>query len=52
MSLRDDPKFAEVSLNTENHRKRSREEMESTVVNRKERPTQTPQGEKILYSRP
>ena len=52
MTLRDQRGFEEVSLKAENPRKRSREEMEPTLRKQTERPTQTPQGEKILYSRP
>ena len=51
MTLRGQKNFEELSLGTENPRKRSREDMESTS-NQLERPTQTPQGEKILYARP
>ena len=52
MKLRGQEEFEEISLRTENPRKRSRKDMESTSGQPKERPTQTPQGEKILYSRP
>ena len=51
MTLRGQKSFKELSLGTENPRKRSREDMESTS-SQPERPTQTPQGEKILYARP
>ena len=51
MTLRGQKNFEELSLGTENPRKRSREDMESTS-SQLERPTQTPQGEKILYARP
>ena len=52
MTLRGQKDFQELSLRTENPRKRSREDMESTPSQPKERPTRTPQGEKILYARP
>ena len=51
MTLRGQKNFEELSLGTENPRKRSREDMESTS-SQLERPTQTPQGEKIVYARP
>ena len=51
MTLRGQKNFEELSLGTENPRKRSREDMELTL-SQLERPTQTPQGEKILYARP
>ena len=51
MTLRGQKNFEELSLETGNPRKRSREDMESTP-SQLERPTQTPQGEKILYARP
>ena len=51
MTLRGQKDFEELSLGTENPRKRSREDMESTS-DQLERPTRTPQGEKILYARP
>ena len=50
MKLRGQKDFEEISLKTDNPRKRSRKDMESTSS--KSKPTQTPQGEKILYSRP
>ena len=52
MKLRGQKDFEEISLRTDNPRKRSRKDMESTSSQPKARPTQTPQGEKILYSRP
>ena len=52
MKLRGQKGFEETSLRTDNSRKRSRRDMESTSSKPKARPTQTPQGEKILYSRP
>ena len=53
MTLRGQKSFKELSLGTENPRKRSREDMESTSSQpEKPRPMQTPQGEKILYARP
>ena len=52
MKLRGQKDFEEISLRTDNPRKRSRKDMESTSSQPKTRPTQTPQGEKILYSRP
>ena len=53
MTLRGQKSFKELSLGTENPRKRSREDMESTSSHpERPRPTQTPQGEKILYARP
>ena len=51
MTLRGQKDFEELSLRTDNPRKRLREDMESTPSQLKERPTQTPQGEKILYAR-
>ena len=51
MTLRGQKNFEELSLGMENPRKRSREDMESTP-SQLERPTHTPQGEKILYARP
>ena len=51
MTLRGQKNFEELSLGTENPRKRSREDMESTS-SQLERPTQIPQGEKIVYARP
>ena len=50
MKLRGQKDCEEISLKTDNPRKRSRKDMESTSSELK--PTQTPQGEKILYSRP
>ena len=52
MKLRGQKDFEEISLGTSNPRKRSREDMELTSSQPRARPTQTPQGEKILYSRP
>ena len=51
MMLRGQKDFKELSLGTENPRKRSREDMELTS-DQFERPTRTAQGEKILYARP